>query len=301
MLGRSLCYVTVIFLLSGCFLKNDAAAPNGGARHPAPQGTGAQGSVTMEELIGEKPLALIQGRFTPKSDKASLSRFLTTETEYGTLGMPMQQPLRGPTCKVSHLPSTREAKPSKLISVGDLSFAPMSDTNFIPITQDQDNLYLRQLDSGLPPGMYSVKWTGSEAAPAVGISNAISLPDPLVQVQINGSRIEAGIPQINKTQPLHVAWKAPVFPNKASIMIVDVYADSANETIQVHCSGMETDFVPAAGTITWEIPASYLADFPSTNEGQIYFLRGHGRELQKPNLDVMFQGIRAYFSTVSIQ
>jgi hypothetical protein len=64
---------------------------------------------------------------------------------------------------------------------------------------------------------------------------------------------------------------------------------------------METDFTPSSGMISWDIPASYLTDLASTNEGQIYFLRGHGRELQKPNLDVVFQGIRAYFSTVSIQ
>ncbi len=140
---------------------------------------------------------------------------------------------------------------------------------------------------------------GSADIPAFATS--IELPENLNNVTIENSTLDTHTITIKKAESLNVAWTAPSMTNDTNVMILDVYADSAQANLQLHCVIPETSASLIGGAELWTIDSSWLQQLPTTNTAQLYIARGNVYDATQDSLDVQLQGLRTHFANITLE
>ena len=185
-----------------------------------------------------------------------------------------------------------------MLSAGLLEFGPALQSNLIAIPESADHQYIRKLDTGLGSGLYQVKAEGRGDIPAFG--EILSMPEALQDVKVAGSAEEDDVFVYKKGQSFKVAWKSPSIENAGNISLLDIFADSATDKVQVHCIGYESDLGVPGGRY-WDVPPSIMSQLPVTKDAQLFLGRAHVRQAKKDAFVVAFQGIRSYFQNMGIE
>jgi hypothetical protein len=293
---RHLGLAAVLVTVCSCFLKQD----------PPPQpvqsgSTVVEGVITMEDLqTYDNGAALISADFWQQAKAAASARaFQKLDRGHERLNRAMVRDT-APQCQVQHAtksdaPATVDAK---LLSAGVITFGAALQTGQLALDQDSNGSYKRRLDPNVPAGIYQIKVGGSSEVP--GFSMNVSMPEALQNVVFligDGSRSTV---DIKRDKPLNIGWKAPAVANTNTIMIADVYADTAHETWRVRCAAKESSMTGGAGILTWTIGSSLLSQLPTTNDAQVYLMRAHLFSAQGNNIDIQSQGMRIFLSEATI-
>jgi len=292
---RLVIFAGVVLALSSCFLKQEPPVNNTSGASGR-----AEGLVMLEEMKGDSSSAAIAAIFGRMTD----DRQFRQEIAQLNLGITLPAiaaftEARAPQCKVKRKPRAEESEESergtKMISMGKLRFGPAQ----FSLDEDADHRYFKQIEPSVPMGLYQVTAEGD--SDVKGFDETLSMPESLLDVKANGTNGGEGVIAISKSTPLQIEWKSPAVSADRNFLLVDLYTDTADETVQLHCLGMEKDFPVENGQRQWQLPVSYLSQLGVTTEAELFLVRAHARAMERSDLNVEFQGLRSFYMKASVE
>jgi len=294
---RHLLFVAASVTICSCFLKQDPPATQ-----VSPVFSPTEGLIVLEDISGDQAAAAILGAFDLKTNGRSSKRLSVDAVDFPVVGFHELAQARTPECQIIQASRDGESqsRTTGLLSAGQMSFGVALQSTLQTVTENSDNSYFLKLDPGVPSDVYQVQVAGSTSVPA--FATTLAMPENLSGVTVASSTMDSHTIAIKKSTALNITWKGPTFINDQSLMVLDIYADTANSTIQVHCVTPETSqYMDHSGTKQWTIPSDYMSQLPTTNTAQVYLARASAFDGTQDNLDLQVQGLRSSFVNASIE
>ncbi len=290
---RHVFFVLAVVSLSGCFLKQDPpATTQNGTFSPV------DGLIALEDISGDQAGAALQVEFAHLGRSAFLPRYSPDGVAVEGFGHEKLMPTKSPMCKL--MQGSRDQRTITFVSAGDVAFGADQQTTLYTVNEKSDHSYFMSLAAGVPSGSYQVQIGGSKDVPKFGIS--MMLPENLAEVTFNSATLDERTLALKISKALNVSWKAPVLINDATLMVVDIYATTANAAFDLHCATPETSqLVDKAGAKEWIIPADYMGQLPVTNTAQVFLSRANIWGGTKDTLSVQVQALRTNFVKASLE
>lgn len=280
----SLMAVAVVFLLSGCLLRQEASKNNESNQKNEMAQIG--GIVTLQDIQGDIKQSSLSAMFAVNNPQNSFKVVIKQLTE--------AKPPGKINCKVQVKKATGSnfnAASSKVVSLGKVFFGAALQATYVEIPEDSNHRYFKKFDSTIPSNVYQLKIEGGNYSKAFG--EIFSMPEYLSGLISGDALTDAEIPvnsDIHNTQNLSLSWNRETVKNSNTIDMIEVQSGAEGDVTVMRCFSLEKDFEQGDGKIRLTIDKSFISQLPKNDKAVLMVSRVHVHNSDRA--DIELQGIR---------